>query len=170
MTPAGKGKKMRFGRTLIASGVLLGTLAAASPAFASGTPVAITATVNQTISMTGPPATLNLAGDPGTTSSGNVAYTVTTNDPNGYNVAVTPSAPYLTGPGTNSIPNSAMGYVPNGGAQVNFNNSTAISVNNKLTASAGAGDPYTDSFKLAIPGNAAAGAYTETFSYLAVAH
>lgn len=161
---------MRFGKTLIASGVLLGTLAAATPAFASGTPVAITATVNQTISMTGPPATLNLAGDPGTNASGNVAYTITTNDPNGYNVTVTPSAPYLAGPGTNSIPNSAMGYLPNGGAQVQFNASAALTVNNKLAQSAGAGDPYTDSFKLAIPGNAAAGAYAETFSFLAVAH
>ena len=63
-----------------------------------------------------------------------------------------------------------MGYVPNGGAQVQFNNGAALTVNNKLAASAGGGDPYSDSFKLAIPGNAAAGAYTETFSYLAVAH
>ena len=161
---------MRFGKTLIASGVLLGSLAAATPAFASGAPVAITATVNQTISMTGPPATLALAGDPGTTSSGNVAYSVTTNDPNGYNVTVTPSGGFLQGPGSNSIPNSAMGYTPNGGSQVQFSNATPLTVNNKLAASAGGGDSYTDSFKLAIPGNAAAGAYAETFSYLAVAH
>jgi hypothetical protein len=169
VSPAGKGKKMRFGKTLLASGVLLGSIAAATPAFASGSPVAVTATVNQTISMTGPPATLNLAGDPGTTASGNVAYTITTNDPNGYHVSVTPGGTFLQGPGSNSIPNSAMGYVPNGGSQIQFNNGGTLSVNAKLAQSAGAGDPYTDSFKLAIPGNTAAGAYTETFSYLAVA-
>ena len=62
-------------KVLLAGATVLGALAAgAGPAFASGNPVAITATVNQTISMTGPPATLTLAGDPGTTASGNVAY------------------------------------------------------------------------------------------------
>ena len=159
---------MRFGKTLIASGVILGSIAAASPAFASGNPVAITATVNQTISMTGPPASLALAGDPGTTATGNVAYSVTTNDPNGYNVTISPSSSNLV-KGTDLIANSAMGYVPNGGTQVQFSGATPLTVNNKNTVSAAGGDSYTDNFKLAIPGNAPAGAYAETFSYLAVA-
>jgi hypothetical protein len=161
-------------RTLpIAAGIvaLAGLGAAAlgsSPAFAAGSPVAITATVNQTISMTGPPATLALSGNPGTTATGNVAYTVTTNDASGYTVTVTPSAAYFAN-GGNSIPNSAMGYVPNGGSQINFSNSTPITAVNKSTVSGASGDAYTDTFSLAIPANAAAGAYTESFTYLAVA-
>src|SRR5215831_6114616 len=114
---------MRIVKTLIAGGTVLGALAIASPAFAAGNPVAITATVNQTISMSGPPASLNLAGDPGTTASGDVSYNVTTNDSNGYNVTVTPSASYLQGPGSNSINNSAMGYLPSGGSQLQFSGS-----------------------------------------------
>jgi hypothetical protein len=139
-----------------------------SPAFASGSPVAITATVNQTISMTGPPATLALAGNPGTNATSNISYTVATNDPSGYDVTISPSAVQLAN-GGNNIPNADMGYVPNGGAQVQFSGATPITVNNKSTVSGTGGDNYTDTFTLAIPANAAAGAYTETFTYLAVA-
>jgi hypothetical protein len=133
---------------------------------AAGNPVAVTANVNQTISMTGPPATLSLAGDPGTNATGNIAYSVTTNDTAGYNVTVSPGSTNLAN-GTNLIANSAMGYVPNGGTQLNFSGATPLTVVSKSAPSAGGGDSFNDTFKLAIPGNAAAGAYNETFTYLA---
>jgi hypothetical protein len=154
---------------LVAAGIAGAAALTASPAFAAGNPVAVTANVNQTISMTGPPATLTLAGDPGTNATGNVAYTITTNDPAGYHVTVSPSSTQFVN-GGNSILNTALGYKPNGGTQVQFAGATPLSVNNKNTVSAGGGDAYTDIFSLAIPGNAAAGAYTETFTYLAVAN
>ena len=135
-------------------------------ATAAGNPVAVTATVNQTISMTGPPATLNLAGDPGTTASGTVLYTVATNDSAGYNVTISPSSGSLAN-GSNLIANSAMGYAPEGGSQLNFSGANPLTVQSKIAASAAGGDSYSDAFKLAIPGNAASGAYTETFTYLA---
>ena len=134
---------MRISRRLgglAAAGALALSVGTALPAFAAGNPVAITATVNQTITMTGPPASLALSGNPGTTATGNVAYTVTTNDASGYTVTVTPGGTALVN-GGNTILNGSMGYVPNGGTQVNFSGSTPLTVVNKSTFSGGSGDP-----------------------------
>jgi hypothetical protein len=153
---------------IIVGNVVLGAVALAGPAFAAGNPVAVTANVGQTISMTGPPASLALNGDPGTTASANVNYKVTTNDASGYSVQITPGGTSLVNGGS-VIANSAMGYVPDGGSQLQFSGATPLTVNNKNSISGTGGDSYTDTFNLAIPGNAPSGAYAETFSYLVVA-
>jgi hypothetical protein len=153
-------------KALIASGTVLAGLAGVSaPAFAAGTPVAVTGTVNGVISMTGPPASLALAGDPGTTANGDVSYAIGTNDGNGYTVTVTPSGTNLNGP--MPISNSTMGYWAGKSGPIQNFGSGAITPVNKSTASNGSGDFYTDQFQWNIPSNAPAGAYTETFTYLA---
>jgi len=160
---------MRFSiKAAIAAGVALAGLAGLSaPAFAAGTPVAVVGTVNGVISMTGPPANLALAGDPGTTATGDVSYAIQTNDGNGYTVTVTPSGSALNGP--MAISNSTMGYWAGKTGPIQNFNSGPITPVNKSQGSTGGGDFYTDQFQWSIPANAPAGAYSETFTYLAIA-
>ena len=149
--------------TVLAAGLGAGL---AAPAFASGNPVDVTATVNQSITMSGPPASLHLAGDPGTEASGGVSYTITTNDAAGYTVTVTPSATWLAN-GAAHIDNSSMGYIRNGSGLTSFSGSSPLTAASKNVVSGASGDTYNDTFKLAIPGNATSGTYAETFTYLA---
>jgi len=158
---------MRFSiKAAIAAGVVLAGVAGLSaPAFAAGTPVAVTGTVNGVISMTGPPASLALQGDPGSTATGDVSYAIQTNDGNGYTVTVTPSGSVLNGP--MAIPNNTMGYWAGKTGPIQNFGSGALTPVNKSQGSSGSGDFYTDQFQWSIPGSAPAGAYTETFTYLA---
>jgi hypothetical protein len=61
-----------------------------------------------------------------------------------------------------------MAYVANGSGQLNFSGGPITPVN-KSSVSGASGDSYTDTFKLNIPGNAPAGNYSESFTYLATA-
>ncbi len=155
-------------KVAIASSTVLGALALAGPAFADGNPVGITANVGQTISMSGPPAALALNGNPGTTATGSVNYSVTSNDAAGYSITVSPGATALANSQAGaSIPNSAMSYIPDNHSSMQFQGANALTVINKNTVSGAGGDSYNDQFSLAIPGNAVSGAYAETFTYLA---
>lgn len=137
---------------------------AATPAFAGGSPVNVSASVSQTLTLSGITGSIDLSGNPGetVTRTGAEQYTVSSNDTAGYSVTVTPGSTALMFASQN-IPNSALSV-----NTVGFSGSTALTVQNHTGLSAANGDSYSDTWALAIPGSQPAGTYTETFTYLAL--
>jgi hypothetical protein len=158
-------------RVIITAAVALaGATAAAAPALASGGPVNVGATVNgttSTISLTGLNPNITFpTGDPGTNVSVSraEAYTVSTNDPLGMTLTITPGSA-----GFGALPNSVLnvqetqtaaglgGPFPGG--------TTPLQVDREPVPGTWG---YTENWGFNIPAGATPGAYSEQFTYLAV--
>jgi hypothetical protein len=158
---------MRFTtKALVAGGsVAIGLAALAAPAFADTIPV--TANVGTAITMAwNSPASMDLSGLPGTSPTGSLSYTVSSNAATGYTVNVNPTNATGFADGTgDKIPNNKLAL--NGSAF--WADSSAMTAHSKTGMSGGGGDPYTDAYQLNIPAGTPAGAYSQTLTYLATA-
>lgn len=173
-------------RAAIMTAVALGGFGLAAPAaFActgancsssGNTSVSATASIGETITLSGLSPNINFgqlaAGTP-SIATGAENETVSTNDPGGYSLTVTPGANGLYNGATANIPNSAVtitetqGVATPGVAQ-------AFSGANPLTVDTEGGaitDTYKETWTLNAPATLPAmpGNYTESFSYLALA-
>ena len=94
-------------------------------------------------------------------------YAVTTND--NYTLTITPGAAALTGPGS-PIPNSGLivSEQTGHGNSVHFSGTTAQTVDTVTGVSTDITTNYGENWGLDIPSGQAPGAYTGTFTYLAM--
>jgi hypothetical protein len=163
-----------------------GTAFACSGTCSNGSgPVTATASVGETISLTGLTSTISFGSlTAGQTSYASAdpaeMYTVTTNDPNGMSLSLTPSAAYLSNGGSgaaNEITNgngsgSGTGiYVQELGQNANaakqFNGASAMAVDNETSSGTW---NYSEEWSLVAPPTLPnGGTYTESFTYLALA-
>jgi hypothetical protein len=156
-------------RVIIAAVVALaGATAAAAPALAAGGPVTVGGTVNGstfTISLTGLNPAINFpSGNPGTnvTVPNAESYQVSTNDPAGMLLTITPGASF--GPlGNNVLLVQEMQTAANPMA-VPFG-TTPFQVDKEPMAGTW---NYAENWSFSIPANAPPGNYSEQFTYLAV--
>jgi hypothetical protein len=136
----------------------------------SGGDVTANATVNQAVSLTGLTGTISFpAANPGSTSTatGAEAYTAFTNDPNGYTLTLAAGGSALTSPSGGSILNTGLSVTESGaspGTQTFGPASGAVLTLAKTSAPST--DSYSENWSLAIPGDAAATTYSESFVYL----
>jgi len=158
-------------RVIITAAVALaGATGAAAPALAAGGPVNVGATVNgptSTITLTGlAPAITFPAGNPGTTVSvpNAESYTVSTNDPLGMTLTITPGSAGFGALPNNQLAVQEMVTAPK--PAVPFPGGTApLQVDKELVAGTW---NYGETWDFNIPPTAAPGALSETFTYLAV--
>jgi hypothetical protein len=155
-----------------ASAVVL-TAVASSPARAvdsDSDTVDVNVNVGAGITIDVTTASFALAGLPGAlaTTPGAVALRVFTNNPTGYTVAVEPTTPNLTGPGSDVIPTDQLQVrdAAVGGAFANLTPGSPLTVNTKGAASVPAGDQFTYDYQLVIPA-VVQGTYTGTLNYIA---
>lgn len=168
---------------LIVASLTLGGLGiAAAPAMActgtcsnGNTGVTATANVGETISLTGLSPSVSF----GTLTAGQQAValnaeaeTVSTNDPAGYTLSVIPGAAALLNGGS-SIPNSDLQIMMNSGVAspgttFTFSGSNPLQTDSETGAIT---DTYSETWKLNAPNPlpSAAGNYSESFTYLALA-
>jgi hypothetical protein len=138
--------------------------AAAVPAFASGTPVSMTASVGQSVSLSGLSTIAFGSGVPGQTLTYAETYAVATNDQAGFTVTVqdTGGANALTlNGGSASISDSHVTVKDTDPSQplVTLSGSAQPVFSNGLTQA------LTDNWSLTIPANQAPGAYSTTVTY-----
>jgi hypothetical protein len=160
----------RITRAALVGGISLAAIAgAALPAFASGTPVSMTANVGQSVSLSGLSTIAFGSGVPGQTLTYAETYAVATNDPAGFTVTVqdTGGANALTqSGGSGSISDSHVTVQDSDTTQplVVLSGSPQPVYANGLTQS------LTDNWSLTIPANQAPGAYATTVTYSVTGH
>jgi hypothetical protein len=148
------------------------TVALGGPALAAGTPVSVSATVGQSITLTGLSTSVAFPTTvPGQTASitGAESYSVGTNDQAGYTLTETAGTNAFMDGGSATIPTSPnwVVAVTGPGVTISFSPTTTPKT---VTAPAAAtsGDAYTENWSLAIPAGQPAGAYTDSLVYLAI--
>jgi hypothetical protein len=154
---------------LVAAAVTGVSLAAAAPAMAAGNPVTANATVTESITISGlspsitfPPVGSGLS----TTAVGAENYTVSANSAHGYTLTITPAASALSDGAGHSIDNSNVFVTETTGpGSGQFSGSAPLQVGHTTAPSS---DSYSENWGLTVPGSAAAGSYSETFTYLAL--
>ena len=167
-----------FRKALITAAAALAAAAIpAAPALASGpnsggSAVGASVTVNESISINGLTGTVQFpATNPGGTASVQSAenYTVTTNDPLGYTLAISAgTGNAFTDGGSATIPNANLSIGENSGNGTPVGSFSAATETLDTKTAPGTFS-YAENWALAIPAAQPAGAYSETFTYLATA-
>ena len=158
----------RFAAVAAVTAALSGGMATA--AFASSTPVQVSGTVNQSVTLSGLTSSISFpAANPDTTAtaSGAESYNVSSNDPNGYTLSITPGAFAMQDSASDQAPNNQISVTETGGTGTSgtFQSSSPLTVD---TTHSAASKNYAEDWNWAIPGNQPAGSYHESFSYLAL--
>jgi hypothetical protein len=159
----------RFAAITAVTAALTGGLATA--AFASGSPVQVSGTVNQSVTLSGLTSSIAFpATNPGAsnTATSAEAYSVTSNDPMGYQLTITPGGFSMQDSAADNLPNNAISVAEttNGsGTGGGFQSNSALTVD---TTNTSATKNYTENWSWTIPGNQPAGNYHEQFTYLAL--
>jgi len=159
-----------FVRTAAVAVLVLGAGLAATPAFAAGTPVQATVDVSQSITMTLNTTSFSISGLAGTTATsaaGAVKEMVTTGDPAGFLVQVTPSGDLSDGHGHTIL---ASALSDNNGVVIPLAETGPTTLVSSTTATPPSGEQFSDTWSVAIPAAAATGSYTTTLTYTAIAN
>jgi hypothetical protein len=141
------------------------------PALAAGSPVTVNATVAQTLTISGLTSTISFGTvTPGTpaTVTGAESYTVSSNDPAGYSLTLTPPSGGITDTSSDVIPNSDIYLMEsvNGAAKnkLTFVASNPLTLYSKTTSG---GDTFAEDWTLTAPAVTPAGTYSGVFTYTA---
>jgi len=164
-------KSIILAGSALAVAAVVGT---AGPALASGSPVNVSASVNSNTTLTGITGAITFpAGNAGDTKTVLHAeqYTASSNSAAGYALTISPSSDHMAGPGGAALDNSNLQTTTsvNGGAGTMWN-WNAENGGFEFDRSAPSTDTFSEDWSLMIPANQAAGAYTETWTYLLVAN
>jgi hypothetical protein len=176
----------KFGKIMaamfVAAFVLAGfgaSLAQASTPGSTGQATA-TVTVQESLGVSGFPTTVPFgAASPGTTVTATMsAYLISSNDPAGYSVSVTPMPDADISSGSNvmlfgskisnSISDSALsvnGTAFSAANDAQHGTGIPITVHTSSVPSVGAGDSYTDVWALNVPPSAPVDSYSQIFDY-----
>ena len=160
-------------RLAVAIACMLGVALGISPAFAataapaSSTPLQANVQVSQSITFMLSTSSFTISGLAGTTATAPNAdtETVTTADPAGYTITVTPSGDFVNG--SRSFPVSDLS--DNNGAVIPIAETGPTTLVSS-SAAAPNGTVYTDSWSVAIPAGASTGTYTTTLNFTATAN
>ena len=159
---------------LAASASVLSALPA-TPAHAEPVNATVTVTAALSVVLTG---AVNLTGAPGETPihANAVQVVVTSNNPTGYNITVTPTAVSLVGAPSGTIPFNDLEVLNTaavGSTTLDYTNltqPTPLTIHNQAIPSAVAGDTIANNYRITIPPGTAPGAYTGVITYLITAN